>query len=121
MVAKILIIDDDPSMLQLLELILAENGYQVIVANSGMTGIAEVVEQSPDLMIVDMVMPWMSGIEVCEHIRVTLGITQLPIIMLSANSDAPDPMQIGIDEYIAKPVKLEILLRRVAELLRIYS
>ncbi|RME86760.1 MAG: DNA-binding response regulator [Anaerolineae bacterium] len=115
---RILIIEDDPSILKVLQRGLTYEGYQVDTATDGRTGLALARERSPDLVILDLMLPGMDGMEVCHHLR-TGG--NVPILMLTAKDTVQDRVQgldAGADDYMVKPFNLDELLARVRALLR---
>jgi two-component system response regulator MprA len=116
--ASILVVDDDPKITQLLKRALSLEGYAVLTAGSGATGLEEVRANSPDLVILDVLMPGIDGIEVCRQIRTT-GDT--PVLLLTAKDEVADRVKgldSGADDYVVKPFALEELLARVRVLLR---
>ena len=115
---KILIVDDEELILKFLKANLETLGFEVITAEDGETGLKLSCEISPDLVILDIMMPKMSGIEVCQRIREQSNV---PIIMLSAkggSEDKVDLLNLGADDYITKPFILKELLARVEAILR---
>jgi DNA-binding response OmpR family regulator len=118
MSAKILIIDDEPEILELIEHILRKNGYQVISALDGETGLAKFHEHDPVLVILDVMMPRLDGWEVCRRLR---QASTVPIIMLTAlgwHQDVIKGLTLGADDYVAKPFNSTELLARIEALLR---
>lgn len=116
---RILVVDDDPKIASFLRRSLVLEGYEVSVANSGTDGLRIIGEQPPDLMILDIMMPGVDGIEVCRRVRAA-GET-LPILMLTARDSTADRVRgldTGADDYLVKPFALEELLARVRALLR---
>jgi two-component system response regulator MprA len=116
--ANILVVDDDPKITQLLKRALTLEGYSVQTAGSGMAGLEEIRAQNPDLVILDILMPGMDGIEVCRRIR-SNGDT--PVLLLTAKDEVADRVKgldSGADDYLVKPFALEELLARVRVLLR---
>lgn len=116
---RILVVDDDAKIASFLRRSLVLEGYEVSVANSGADGLRVIAEQSPDLMILDIMMPGVDGIEVCRRVRAA-GET-LPILMLTARDSTADRVRgldTGADDYLVKPFALEELLARVRALLR---
>lgn len=119
MPAHILVVDDDVKIASFLRRSLALEGYEVAVANSGQDGLRVVAERSPDLVILDIMMPGVDGLEVCRRIRAA-GET-MPVMMLTARdavSDRVKGLDTGADDYLVKPFALEELLARVRVLLR---
>lgn len=118
---KIGIIDDDNDICEILEFNLRKEGYDTFTAENGKIGIQKCIEQKPDLIILDVMMPEMDGMEVCEILRKTPGLESLLICFLTARNE--DYSQIagldaGADDYIAKPIKPKVLLSRINALLR---
>ncbi len=117
--AKLLIVDDDPAMLQLVQLIAAENGYSVDVAASGALGLRLAIEEEPDLILLDLVLPDMSGVDVCRRLRAA-GVTST-VLMISCLHDAEDVvvgLEVGADDYLRKPFEVRELLARINARLR---
>jgi DNA-binding response OmpR family regulator len=116
---KILIVEDEPSMSQGLRDNLEFEGYQVDVANNGAAGLGKIVSETYDLVVMDVMMPQMSGLEVCKKVR-DLGIA-VPVILLTAKSEEIDKvlgLEFGADDYITKPFSLRELLARIKAVLR---
>ncbi|MEN9441855.1 MAG: hypothetical protein RLZ33_1932 [Bacteroidota bacterium] len=118
---SILIIDDEEDIRELLKYNLKKEGYLVEVAENGEVGLALMKELKPDLIILDVMMPGMDGIEVCDAIRSTQGFQQTLICFLTARNE--DYSQIagldaGADDYVAKPVRPKVLISRINALLR---
>ena len=113
---SILIIDDEEDIRELLKYNLKKEGYLVEVAENGEVGLALMKELKPDLIILDVMMPGMDGIEVCDAIRSTQGFQQTLICFLTARNE--DYSQIagldaGADDYVAKPVRPKVLISRI--------
>jgi DNA-binding response OmpR family regulator len=117
--ARILIVDDEPEIVRGLEDNLRFEGYKTFTATDGETALAIAAREAPDLVILDLMMPRMSGWEVCRSLR-SRGI-DVPIIMLTARGAEPDRvrgLELGADDYITKPFSLRELLARVRAVLR---
>ncbi|MCB8945377.1 MAG: response regulator [Ardenticatenaceae bacterium] len=117
---RILIIDDDPELSRMIGFILQKSGYEVETAHNGKDGLAKADEVRPDLIVLDVMMPDMSGIEVCQKLRDRPVTRSLPIIMLSALADIDAKLsgfQVGADDYIPKPVNAKELIARIQALL----
>jgi DNA-binding response OmpR family regulator len=117
---KILIIDDDMNGLQLLSLTLRVEGFQVIAANSGQQGLGCIRDQEPDLVILDVMMPGMDGLEVCRRIRQSPSFADIPVIMLTARTEVNDRvtgLRLGADDYIPKPASPAEVVARVRAVL----
>jgi two-component system, OmpR family, response regulator MprA len=118
MAANVLVIDDDPKITQLLRRALSLEGYAVRTAGSGSSGLEEARIRDPDLVILDILMPGMNGLEVCRELR---EFTRTPILLLTAKDEVQDRVEgldSGADDYVVKPFALEELLARVRALLR---
>ncbi len=116
---RILVVDDEFSIVTLLQYNLEQSGYEVIVANDGEAGMKAVALHQPDLIILDIMLPVMDGIEVCKRLRQNKVIT--PILMLSAKAEEFDKiigLELGADDYITKPFSPRELMARVKALLR---
>ncbi|MFS8639672.1 MAG: response regulator transcription factor [Symbiobacteriaceae bacterium] len=116
---RVLVVDDDPKITAFLRRSLALEGYDVTVANSGTEALRSVAESPPDLMVLDIMMPDVDGLEVCRRIRAA-GET-FPILMLTARdavSDRVKGLDQGADDYLVKPFALEELLARLRALSR---
>jgi DNA-binding response OmpR family regulator len=119
MTANILIVEDEINLARLIELELQLEGYSVTVANDGLTGLTQAREISPDLLILDWMMPGMTGVEICRRLRATGN--KAPVILLTAKEDVSDRvtgLDAGADDYVIKPFKIEELLARVRAHLR---
>ncbi len=117
---RVLVVDDDPGALRLTGYIFRRAGYEVHEAANGIEGLAKAEEVKPDLVILDVMMPDMSGLEVCQRLRAQPAMAKLPIIMLSAKGQVNDKIsgfQAGTDDYVPKPVAPEELLVRARALL----
>jgi two-component system KDP operon response regulator KdpE len=115
---RILLIDDDPTILQLLKLFLENEGYRVQIAESGSVGLDLATKQIPDLAIVDLVMPVLDGFETCRRLR-ELGVQSILIM-----SHRPDErsvvrsLEVGADDYLRKPFAVPVFLAKIRTLLR---
>lgn len=115
---KILIADDDPQILRALQITLAAHGYEVIVARDGREAISLATSQHPDLLVVDLGMPVLTGIQVIEAVR---GWSSAPILVVSGRSDSADKvdaLDAGADDYVTKPFAVDELLARIRALTR---
>lgn len=115
---RILIIEDDEEILRVLRRVLTYEGYIVDTALTGMAGISLATEQAPDLVILDLMLPQMDGIEVCNRLQ---KIGNQPILMLTAKDSLQDRVEgldAGADDYMVKPFEIEELLARIRALLR---
>jgi len=115
---RILIVDDDPPTVKWTSFLLRDEGYDVITADNGRAALELVERESPDLVILDVMMPQIDGLEACRRIRQTMDV---PIIMLSAKGETADKVTglgMGADDYLAKPFEPAELLARVKAVLR---
>jgi signal transduction histidine kinase len=122
MSSKILIVDDDPLGIDTLESILAEQGYDITSASNGPTALKKASEISPDLILLDVMMPGMDGFEVCRRIRATPKIAEVPIIILTALDDRSSRLrgiESGADDFLTKPVDRQELRLRVKTISRL--
>jgi DNA-binding response OmpR family regulator len=120
-VARILAVDDEIEVADLLSRILTELGHQVRVAHSGSEALQEIEAAPPDLVILDIVMPEMGGVEVCRRIRADSALASLPILFLTAMIEPEDKLAgfaVGADDYITKPFDTRELAARVQAILR---
>jgi len=120
-VRRILVVDDEQDIAELLDFNLKKQGYATVVARNGREAIAEIKRQKPDLVILDVMMPELSGIEVLGRLRAQPETATLPVIMLTAKSEEIDELvglSLGADDYIPKPFSLKILVARVEAILR---
>lgn len=116
--AKILVIDDEPNICQILETRLKMVGYEVATAADGLAGLKTFGEVTPDLVILDLMLPQLDGYGVCEKLR---NRTSIPILMLSAIDEVSQKvacLQLGADDYMVKPFSPKELIARIASLLR---
>ncbi len=110
---KILIVEDEKKIARFLELELKHEGYDVLTAFDGRSGLETALAEEPDLLILDLMLPELSGIEVCRRLRHS---SDVPIIMLTAKDDVSDKvmgLDMGADDYVTKPFAIEELLARI--------
>lgn len=115
---KILIVDDDPNIADLITLYLEKEGYDTDTINDGVTAVSEFKKYSPNLIILDLMLPGMSGYDVCKEIR---KISNIPIIILTAKGETFDKvlgLELGADDYMVKPFDMKELLARIKAVLR---
>ena len=118
---KILLVDDEPDILEIVSYNLAAEGYEVFTAKNGVEGVAKAKKKQPHLIIMDVMMPEMDGIEACEVIRNTPGLEDTIITFLTARGEDYSQMagfDAGADDYITKPIKPKVLVSKVKALLR---
>jgi DNA-binding response OmpR family regulator len=116
---RILLVEDDPKLAKFIESELSLEGYHVTVAPNGLDGLTIARDAQPDLLILDWMLPGISGLDICLRLRST-GV-QVPIIMLTAKDEVPDRvtgLNAGADDYVTKPFSMEELLARVKARLR---
>jgi two-component system alkaline phosphatase synthesis response regulator PhoP len=118
---KILIVDDEMSTLMPLKRSLESENYAVVEAYDGHEAIKKANEEIPDLIILDLMLPGMDGIEVCQHLKTDTQTEKIPIIMLTAKdniNDKVEGLQIGADDYVTKPFVLKELKARIKSVMR---
>jgi len=114
----ILVVDDEPKILQLAKDYLVENGFKVLTSGDGVQALAIAHQEKPDLIVLDLMLPGMDGLDVCRSIR---RESDVPIIMLTARAEEADQLiglELGADDYITKPFSPRALVARVRALLR---
>jgi len=125
---KILIVDDDPDILDALTTILEANGYQVVTARDGVEGLANLRAETPNLMILDLLMPKMDGFAVCKELQDPRWskFKGIPILILTSvreeasrrRYELETGLELDVDDYVEKPISPEVLLERVGKLLK---
>jgi two-component system alkaline phosphatase synthesis response regulator PhoP len=118
---KILIVDDEPDILELIEYNLKKEGYQVFLARNGQEAVAEAKKALPDLIVLDIMMPKMDGIEACRIMRTMPEFKNTFMVFLTARSEEYSEIagfNVGADDYIAKPIKPRALVSRINAILR---
>jgi class 3 adenylate cyclase len=119
---RILVVDDNPSNVDILRTRLAAHGYDIVTASDGEEALVAVRDQQPDLILLDVMMPKLDGIEVCRRVRADATLPFIPIVLVTAKADSKDVVQgleAGGDEYLTKPVDQASLVARVKSMLRI--
>ncbi|MEM6593311.1 MAG: phosphate regulon transcriptional regulator PhoB [Pseudomonadota bacterium] len=117
----VLVVEDDPAQREVLAYNIQAEGYQVLTAENGDEALLSVREEQPDLVVLDWMLPNVSGIEVCRQIKKDASLARLPVIMLSARSEEDDRvrgLETGADDYIVKPYSVAELLARIRTQLR---
>jgi two-component system phosphate regulon response regulator PhoB len=117
----ILIVEDEAALVTMLRYNLEKQGFRVEEAADGQEAITKIAEARPDLVLLDWMLPAMSGIEVCRQIRRRPGTRDLPIIMVTARTEEADSVRglnTGADDYVTKPFSIDLLLARIRALLR---
>ena len=119
--AKVLLVDDDPVILKLLQVNFEMEGYTVLTANDGVEGLEKARAERPDVVILDIMMPRMDGLEVTRELKGDDSTKEMPILLLSAKAQASDIQlgrEVGADDYLTKPFDPLELLERVSEILK---
>ncbi len=118
---KILVVDDEKDIIELLKYNLEREGFRVISSHNGEDALGLVRNESPDLVILDLMLPGLDGLEVCRALRRKEETSHIPIIMLTAKTTEPDiivGLELGADDYITKPFRVGELVARVRAVLR---
>jgi two-component system phosphate regulon response regulator PhoB len=119
--SRILVVEDEADLAELVAFNLRGAGHDVTVAHDGQTALAEISRAQPDLLVLDVMLPDLSGIEVCRRLRRSPETVRLPVIMLTARSDEVDRVvgfEVGADDYVPKPFSPRELVLRVEAILR---
>ena len=119
---KILIVDDEKDILEFLSYNLRKEGFEILTANNGLEGLEMATKEVPDLIILDVMMPEMDGIEACEKIRETPSLEDTLVLFLTARAEEYSELAgftAGADDYITKPIKPKLLISRVKAILKI--
>lgn len=117
----ILIVEDDPDIQELIQYHLVKEGYETLLASNGKAALDVVQTQGPDLVLLDLMLPLVNGIEVLKTIRFVWNLSNLPIIIVSARTDETDiitALELGADNYLSKPFSPKVLVANVKALLR---
>jgi phosphate regulon transcriptional regulator PhoB len=118
---RVLLIEDDRDIVELVRYNLEREGFQVAAATDGATGLAQIRKTPPDLLLLDLMLPKLSGLEICKEIRRDQSLNRLPILMLTARGEEADRvvgLEMGADDYVTKPFSPRELGARVKALLR---
>jgi len=121
MAERILVVDDEPDLLELVRFNLSQAGFDVETATGGRPGLDAIRKRTPDLVILDLMLPDLSGMEVCREIRADAELRRLPILMLTARGEELDRVvgfELGADDYVTKPFSPRELTLRVQAVLR---
>ena len=118
---KIIVVDDTPQNIRLLEAVLTTRGYEVVPAGSGEEALREIAAGKPDLVLLDIVMPGMDGYEVCRRLRADPATALLPVVMITASGEQEKlkAIEAGADDFVPKPFDQAELIARIRSLLRI--
>lgn len=118
---KVVVIEDEPDIQEMIEFNLEKEGFRVVTASSGDDGIRAVVREAPDLVLLDLLLPGLDGIEVCRKLKMDPVTQKIPIIMVSAKGEESDVvlgLGVGADDYVTKPFRPKELIARVRVALR---
>ena len=128
MAFKILVVDDDPDILEAVALILESQGYEVVTARDGIEGLANLKAEQPDLMILDLMMPKMDGFAVCKELQDPRWskYKDIPILVLTSvreeasrrRYELETGLALDVDDYVEKPMSPDVLLKRVSTLIK---
>ncbi len=117
---KILIVDDEPNIVVPLEFLMKQSGYEVMIARNGKEVLESVVKSRPDLVLLDIMLPDITGFEVCHTLRTAYDMQDMKIILLTAksrDSDIEKGMAMGADAYIIKPFSTKELVKKINEMI----
>jgi len=120
-VKKVLIIEDETDLVKILKYNLEKEGYKVSYATDGSVAMSEIRRELPDVVLLDLMLPGLNGLEVCRQLRNNDRFAQIPILILSAKSEEADRvvgLELGADDYVSKPFSMREVLARVRALLR---
>ncbi len=118
---KVLLVEDDRPLAEIVEYNLTTNGYEVIRCSDGQDALNQVRLKSPDIILLDVMIPVMDGLEVCRRLRSSPETSEIPILILTAKSEEVDQIvgyKVGADDYVTKPFSVRVLMERVKSLLR---
>ena len=118
---RVLVVDDEPDLRTIIEYNLSKSGFEVSGASDGITALEYAKQSPPDVLVLDVMMPGLSGIEVAKQLRSNTATASIPIIMLTAKAEEVHELEglhAGADDYIAKPVTMPILIARINSLTR---
>ncbi|QDU54749.1 response regulator [Aeoliella mucimassa] len=117
----ILIVEDDRSLADVLDYNLRQDGYETIVARDGQEGLTQARLKAPKLVVLDLMLPLVNGLEICRRLRADPATQEMLILMLTAKSEETDQVagfSVGADDYVTKPFSVKVLLERIRALLR---
>ena len=120
MSVKIMVVDDNPNVLRVVSYALEAEGYEVLTAETGAKALEIIPAEQPHLVILDIMLPDMTGLQISHQLRSKVETAKIPIVMLTGKDQIPDKirgLQAGADAYIVKPVKASTVVARVAEVL----
>jgi DNA-binding response OmpR family regulator len=118
---KVMVVDDEPDLVRLVEFILQKEGFDVVACSDGRTALSLVEDEKPDLIILDIMMPLLDGMEVLRQIRSRRGTARVPVIMLTAKTASvtvDEARQLWVSDYVMKPFDPEKLVLKVKKALK---
>lgn len=118
--AKVLVVDDEPNIVLSLEFLMQQAGFEVDTAEDGESALARIAEAAPDLLLLDISLPGISGFDVLERLRADPAHSRLPIVMLTAHGrevEREKGLALGADDYVTKPFSTQALVEKVKTLL----
>ncbi len=118
---RILIVDDEPEIVELLEMRLRKIGYTILTASDGMEGLEKARKEMPDLIILDVMMPKMDGFQVCRFLKFDEKYKKIPVLMLTSRGQDSDKnlgKEVSADSYMPKPYEVDALLKEIKRLLK---
>src|SRR5258706_5957665 len=121
MTTRILVVEDDPDIAELVERYLSKAGFSTVRATSGSAALEAIALKAPDLLVLDLMLPHLDGLEICRRVRAHDKTANIPIIMLTARAEESERivgLELGADDYLAKPFSPNELVARVRALLR---
>ena len=119
--AKVLIIEDDRSLAEVLAYNLKQSGYEVLTASDGQDGLLQAQMKSPDIVVLDLMLPVVDGLDVCRRLRADASTKDMLIVMLTAKAEESDELigfSLGADDYVTKPFSVKVLIERIKALRR---
>ncbi len=118
---KILIVDDEPKIVEICQDYLKASGFDVVAAGDGLKGLATARREKPDLVVLDLMLPVVDGLDVCRRLRADASTRDMLIVMVTAKAEESDELigfSLGADDYVAKPYSVKVLLERIKALRR---
>ena len=118
---KILVVEDDEDILELIDYNLKKENYQVISALTGEEGLAAARREGPDVVVLDLMLPGIDGLEVCRHLKKDAKTARIPVVMVTARGEEADVvagLELGADDYVVKPFSPKVLIARLRSVLR---
>ena len=116
---RVLVIEDDKDIVELVRYNLEKDGYQVASSVDGATGLSQIRKSPPDVLILDLMLPKLSGLDICKEVRRDVSLNRLPILILTAKGEEADRvvgLELGADDYLVKPFKEEQLIEKAGRI-----